>query len=141
MTRIPYNLIDHTADYGIRVFGSDLKTLFENAASAMFDLIVDGRKAHGAKILEIKVMGDDWPDLMVNWMRELLYLWNGKGLIVKHLEIVSISEFKISAIAKVDPYDSSLDQIKEEIKAVTYHQINVEQTGDNGWESTIIFDV
>ena len=136
-----YRLIDHTADFGIHVVGSDLKALFENAADAMFDLIVDRRKALGAQNREIEIGGEDWPDLMVNWLRELLYLWNGNGLIVKRTDIVSISEYNISAIAKVDPYDPSLHDINEEIKAVTYHQISVRPKGDQGWESTIIFDV
>ena len=136
-----YRLIDHTADFGIHVFGSDLKTLFENAADAMFDLIVDRRKARGAQAREINLAGDDWPDLMVNWLRELLYLWNGKGLIVKSTDIASISEYNISASVKVDPYQPALHDIKEEIKAVTYHQIRVQPAGERSWESTIIFDV
>ena len=136
-----YKLIDHTADFGIQVFGSDLTALFENAAHAMFDLIVDHHKAGGTQRRQVDLKGDDWPDLMVNWLRELLYLWNGKGLIVKKADISSISEYNISAIVKIDPYDPTLHEIKEEIKAVTYHQIVVRPKGDRGWESKIIFDV
>lgn len=136
-----YRLIDHTADFGIHVVGEDLKALFENAADAMFDLIVDHRKARGTQNLDIEIGGDDWPDLMVNWLRELLYLWNGKGLIVKRTDIKFISEYNISAVATVDPYQSAVHDIKEEIKAVTYHQISVQPVGDRNWESTIIFDV
>ena len=136
-----YKLIDHTADFGIHVFGSDLKVLFENAAHAMFDVVADRRKASGIQRRQVDIKGDDWPDLMVNWLRELLYLWNGKGLMVKRTDIVSISKYNISAIAKVDAYDPALHEIKEEIKAVTYHQIVVRPKGDRGWESKIIFDV
>ena len=136
-----YRLIDHTADFGIHVFGSDLKALFENAAHAMFDLIVDGHKARGTQRQQVDITGEDWPDLMVNWLREVLYLWNGKELMVKKTEIISISAYNISAIVKADPYNPALHDIKEEIKAVTYHQIVVRPKGNQGWESKIIFDV
>lgn len=135
-----YELIDHTADFGIHVFGSDSTDLFANAALAMFDLVaemdtVEGRDAHA-----VHIAGADWPDLMVNWLRELLYFWSGRGLLVKAVDIPSISENKISARVWADPYDPDRHVVKTEIKAVTYHQIQVE-SGPSGWEAKIIFDV
>ena len=135
-----YRLIDHTADFGLHVFGSDIKTLFENAAHAMFDIIVDTRTVKASRDQRISLKGDDWPDLMVNWLRELLYLWTGKALLVEKADIVSISEYRLSAITWVEPFESSRHEIQEEIKAVTYHQIDVHE-GSTGWESKIIFDV
>ncbi len=135
-----YRLIDHTADFGLHVFGADIKALFETAAHAMFDIIVDTRTVRGSKDRRISLKGEDWPDLMVNWLRELLYLWTGKALLVEKADIVSISEYRLAAIARVDPFDSSRHDIQEEIKAVTYHQIDVYE-GSTEWESKIIFDV
>ncbi|MGD9277832.1 MAG: archease, partial [Desulfobacterales bacterium] len=78
-----YNLIDHTADFGIHVYGSDSKELFANAAWAVFDIITEIDQLLGLDSCHIEVSGDDWSDLMVNWLREVLYLWNGKELLVK----------------------------------------------------------
>ena len=135
-----YRLIDHTADFGIHVFGSDLKDLFTNAAFAMFDQITIVKDLQPGKKLKIHVTGSDWPDLMVNWLRELLYLWTGKERLVGKVSILSISEYKLSATVKYDPYNSDRHVITNDIKAVTYHQIQVNQVA-NGWESRIIFDV
>ena len=135
-----YQLIDHTADFGVRVFGVDLNRLYENAAHAMFDLITDLQAVIGAKQQTIHVTGEDRPDLMINWLRELLYFWTVKEMLIKSAQIDSISEFALSGIVTFDPYDPERHSIKEEIKGVTYHQIDVKWES-TGWESTIIFDV
>jgi len=135
-----YRLIDHTADFGIHVFGTDLKDLFTNAAFAMFDQITIVKDLQPEKGLKIHVTGSDWPDLMVNWLRELLYLWTGKELLVKHIDIQTLSEYNLTATLRIDSYNSDHHEITNDIKAVTYHQIQVNQVA-KGWESRIIFDV
>ena len=135
-----YTLIDHTADFGIHVFGSDPKALFVNAAHAVFDMITEIDALKGLETAGLRVAGDDWSDLMVNWLRELLYLWNGKELLVKTVQIQSLSETSLSANIAFDPFDPDRHEIKTEIKAVTYHQIQV-NSGPDGWEAKIIFDV
>ncbi|MBT3312328.1 MAG: archease [Desulfobacterales bacterium] len=133
-------MIDHTADFGIRVSGSDLKDLFENTAYAMFDLIIDAELSKDGKEFDISVSGYDLPDLMFNWLRELLYLFAGKEMVIKKADIVSISENRLSARITYSDYDPGRHEIKNEIKAVTYHQLKVENKSD-GWETIIIFDV
>lgn len=135
-----YKLIDHTADFGIHVFGSDPKDLFTNAALAMFNQITDIDTLKGSVENKLLVRGADWSDLMVNWLRELLYLWTGKEMLVKTVDILSISDQKLSAKVKSDPFDPDHHIITGEIKAVTYHQIQV-NSGPDGWDSKIIFDV
>jgi len=135
-----YQLIDHTADFGIHVFGSDPKELFANAAYAVFDVLTEIDLLKGTDSAGLQVTGDDWADLMVNWLRELLYLWNGKELLVKAVRIQSLSEASLSANIAFDPFDPDRHEIKTEIKAVTYHQIQV-SGGPEGWEAKIIFDI
>ncbi|MFO7667612.1 MAG: archease [Desulfobacterales bacterium] len=135
-----YKLIDHTADLGIEVYGSCLRELFENAGYAMFDVITETSGLNALSETTINITGEDWPDLMVNWLRELLYLWTGKGLLVKTINIISLSEYALSANIKFDHFDSGRHLIKTELKAVTYHQVKVERKNSE-WEARIIFDV
>jgi SHS2 domain-containing protein len=137
---INYTTIDHTADLGIQVFGADIKDLFSNAGLAMCDLIADTNHRHGLKTYRVSAKGHDWPDLMVAWLRELLYLWAGKERLVRTIDIESISPYIVSARVRCIRFDAGRHSIKHDIKAVTYHQIRVDQTR-NGWESVIIFDV
>ncbi|MGB5157885.1 archease [Desulfobacterium sp. N47] len=136
-----YKTIDHTADLGIEVFGSSLKDLFENAAWALSDLLtVDTGNLRPLPETSITVSGQDWPDLMVNWLRELLYLFTGKDMIIKSAKIVSLAEYALTANIRYEPFLPTRHIIKNDIKAVTYHQIMVEQAGEK-WKAKIIFDV
>ncbi len=135
-----YELIDHTADFGVHVFGADAQTLFVNAAEALFEALTDTDRLSPTERLTVRVSGDDWPDLMVNWMRELLYLWTGRELLGKTVEINALSEFDLAAEVTAAPYDPDVHEIKTDIKAATYHQITARPT-PHGWESKIIFDV
>lgn len=139
MTKI-YELTDHTADFGIHVFGKSAKDLFSNAAYALFDLVTDIRMLTGENQMPVTLSGSDWPDLMVNWLRELLYLWNGNEILVKAVDIHSLSERRLSATIFYAPYDPDHHIIKMEIKAVTYHQVQV-SGGPAGWEARLIIDV
>ena len=135
-----YRLTDHTADIGIHVFGNDLKELFENAAMSLYDMITELECVSPADTQKIQVTGEDRPDLMVNWLRELLFLWTGRYQLVKTVKILSLSEHELTAEVKTEAYSSEHHIIKHEIKAVTYHQIQVYEN-DKAWEAEIIFDV
>ena len=135
-----YRIIEHTADFGIHVYGRDINRLFVNAAHALFDLITDVRILEGKVENSIRISGYDWPDLMVNWLRELLCHWTVEDRLVRDVDIINIAEYSLRAIVTSDPYDQKRHAIKQEIKAVTYHQIDV-HPGPSGWEARIIFDV
>jgi len=106
----------------------------------LFDQIIDPAGVKGARKDHLTIHATDWPDLMVNWLRELLFFWNGKELLVKKAEILSITGTRLSARIVYDSYDPGQHTIINEIKAVTYHQIRVEE-GPYGWKATVIFDV
>ena len=135
-----YRRIDPTADCGIQVFGKDLKGLFENAGLALFDMIADISLVNPACEYPVQVTGSDWADLMVNWLRELLHFWSGKELIVKEIKVMEISEYQLCARISVDVFDAAKHRLNHEIKAVTYHRIQVTNT-PTGWEATVILDV
>ena len=138
--RPPYKLIDHTADMGMHVFGLTAKDLFQNAAMALMDQLVESAGLHARQDRQIIITGNDWPDLMINWLREILYLWVGKALLVHSIQIESIAENNLSAFVRVDPFSTQRHVLKTEIKAVTYHQAQVLDTGSQ-WEAKVIFDI
>jgi SHS2 domain-containing protein len=135
-----YTILDHTADMRIRVSGTDQADLFKKAGLALFDLITKPERLKPREIIEVAVTGDDPADLMVNYLRELLYLWTGNEKLVKRIEIVHISNTAVSARVSTDHYQPDRHEILHEIKAVTYHQIDVSHATDD-WEATVLFDV
>ena len=135
-----FQIIDHTADVGVRVFGSDPQTLFSNAARAMLSIITDLRSVRGGQSFEVRVEGADWEDLMVNWLREILYLWAGKEIIAATAIVKQITDTALVADVDAEAFDPERHRIHTEIKAVTYHRIGVHH-GLTGWTAEIIFDV
>lgn len=135
-----YTLLDHTADLRVRIVGSDLADLFKNAGLALFDLITPPEGLEPRRLIEIDVNGADRADLMVNFLRELLYLWTGNELLVSMIEIKQISDTAARAQVSADRYQPGRNRIRHEIKAVTYHQIDVSRT-KTGWQATVVFDV
>jgi len=136
----PYKTIDHTADIGIRVFGRDASELFTQAGIALFEQIAEVDRRVSDAQLDLIVSGSDWPDLMVNWLRELLYLWTGRELLVVGFDIEKIEARSLAARVEAARYNPDHHVILNEIKAVTYHGIDVSQ-GPSGWEATVIFDI
>jgi SHS2 domain-containing protein len=137
---LSYEIIDHTADLGIVVRGATIKELFVNAAHAMTDLMVKADiRGKGIK-RKLIIEGEDLPDLMVRWLSEILYLFSGEHILVRAIEIGSVSPTRLQSMLDVVSLEKSHHEILREIKGVTYHQIAVEETAD-GWEARVIFDI
>ncbi len=135
-----FTLIDHTADLGIVVRGRNLRTLFEVAAKSMMYIMVKGKPAGTTKTFNLSVEGYDMADLMVRWLGEILYLFEGEHELVTGVEITSVSHSHLDATLETVSFDTNLHEILCEIKAVTFHQIEVVKKDDH-WETRIIFDL
>lgn len=136
----PYRLFDHTADLGVEVVGESLKALFENAAVSLGDLIAAGASAAGSVTERWAISGMDLPDLMVNWLREILYRWSGEGRLIDQAKVHEITENALEAEVVFSLFEPSIHAIRHEIKAVTYHRVSVVE-GQGVWRATAVFDL
>jgi SHS2 domain-containing protein len=136
-----YELIEHTADVGIRVKGKDLEGLFENTALAMFDIIAEKAADKEPSRIEkflIEQKASNLEELFVNWLNELLSLSATKEKIFCEFKFRNLDERNLEAEAlgcNIKDY-----KINTEIKAATYHELKLEKTG-SGWQAEVIFDV
>lgn len=135
-----YEFINHTADLGIRVWGESIKELFKNAAYSMFDIIAELDKVIMKDSLRVEIEGERMDELLADWLRDLLCKFNSEGYLLKEFNIKEISKKGLKAKAKGEKLDLSRHSLKTEIKAVTYHQLEVNKTA-TGWEAQVIFDV
>ena len=135
-----YTLLDHTADLGIKVRGTDLKDLFEGAGRALMHLMVRAEIPSKTTSMKISVSGEDLADLIVRWLGEILYLFAGENLVVTSIRMDSVSASHLDATLETVPFEPEIHKTLREIKAVTYHQIQVTEKA-NGWEAKVIFDV
>jgi SHS2 domain-containing protein len=135
-----YEQIEHTGDIGIKIFGDSLKELMINAASAMFDVMLDIAEPKTNLAEEIVITGDNLDELLVNWLSELNYIFITEQKVFTKFDIARITNNEISATALGEKYDPHRHQIKLEIKAITYHEIYIKQVKEK-WEAQVIFDI
>ena len=140
LERHTFEIIDHTADLGIVVAGKNLKALFQNASSAMMRIMVKREPEETGAPLHISVEGADLPDLMVRWLGEILYIFQGENRLATQTKIFEITRNHLDAQIKTIPFSLAKHEILTEIKAVTYHQIEVIRKGEL-WKARIIFDL
>ena len=136
----PYEPINHTADMGIRVWGKTKQALFKNAAEGMFDLIVEKKGVAAKKRIKFNIEAPDLKELFVSWLRELLYQYSAKGLVFKKIAILNLTGAQITAEAVGEKINLKKHIFKNDLKAVTYHELDIKKT-KAGWQTQVIFDV
>jgi SHS2 domain-containing protein len=135
-----FEILDHTADIGLIVYGENLRALFENAGEAFFNLITDLRKVKPRVERKVVIEGESLDRLMVDWLNQLLYLHDVENLLFKEFKVESVGEDGLKAIAKGEPFQERVHVIKTEVKAVTYHRIEVRQEKGR-WRAQVILDL
>ena len=135
-----YTLLDHTADIGIEVWGDTKEEALAATVESMFDLIADNDSVAAREEKTFSVSGADTADMLINLLREALYLFHGDSWLCKTCEIMEMAEENITARLRGEPYDAKKHQLKMEIKAVTYHTLKIEKR-EQGWRARVIFDV
>lgn len=123
-----YDLIDHTADIGIKAYGKTLSEAFENAAKGMFDIITDNSEVESTGQYNIELSAFDLEQLLVDFLSELLYLHSANNLVFGFFKI-DVDEFKNSLKGTFygEKFNLANHKIGAEIKAVTYHMLEVKK--------------
>jgi SHS2 domain-containing protein len=136
--------IDHTGDIGIRVTAPSLPQLFERAALGTFRVLTDLAAVQASKETHVAVDGHDLEALMVRWLSELNYRHTVDGVLFGAFAVESIQEtdegLTLTATARGEPIDPARHTVYTEIKAITFHGMNIRET-DDGWTVQVIFDM
>jgi len=135
-----YQLFEHTGDIGIQIFGADLPQLFAHAALALFDLMTDLARVQPLQSREISIQAADREELLVNWLSELNYIFQTEYWLACQFQVIDLTETRLNAIVAGQPRDPERHPIHIEIKAVTFHQLQIVPDA-NGFTGQVIFDV
>lgn len=136
-----YEFFEHTADIGVHVYGATLAELFENAAQAMYEALGKFELTGRGSSRTVKIEATVLEDLLHDWLSELLYELETKHVFYTKITVLEAGPGMMTAELEGGTIDFARSQTNEEIKAVTYHQLRVEQLPDRTWRATVIFDV
>ena len=136
----PFETIEHTADIGIRAFGSSRQEVFTNAATGMFSLITDLAAVKPLDEYSVSVEAEDEETLLVEWLNELLYLYDSSSILFCRFKVTEMGDTRMKGVAVGEPVDPGRHKLDTDIKAVTYHLLKVGKVNGN-WAAEVIFDV
>jgi SHS2 domain-containing protein len=134
-----FDILDHTADVGIVAYGTDINQAFVNAARALFSLITDLDDVAEILYRDIKLTASDQESLLVEWLNELIYLFDTEGIVFRRFDITQLNSTRLKARSYGEKVDSAKHGIKTGVKAATYHMLKVDK--DNGCRVRVLFDI
>jgi SHS2 domain-containing protein len=135
-----YRLNKRQSEIAVRVVGNSQADLFANSAFALFDVMVEMESVESKERLPLEVEGTDRDDLMVNWVRELLYLYQSGGYLLKEFHIREVKGTVVRAEVAGEKIDPDRHEIKQEIASVAFHKSRMEKTGSQ-WTAHLIFEL
>ncbi len=110
-----YEILDHTADLCIRVYGMNFLELLENSAAALMDLIVDRETVNPTKEIQFEIKADTKEELLIKMLGEILYLHEVEKLVFKDIEIASIAPYHIAGKLYGEHFDSLRHELELDI--------------------------
>lgn len=138
---MPYEIIGHTADIRLKVWGSSPQELFLDALLGMTRILKSKipkseREAKGEG-RKIEIASPDQTALLVDFLNEALLQANINKEVYNEAQFKSLSKKKLEADLSGIP----VQEFDEDIKAVTYHEAEIKKRPDGQLETTLIFDI
>ncbi|HXK04628.1 MAG TPA: archease [Verrucomicrobiae bacterium] len=135
-----FELLEHPADIGFRAFDESLPGLFANCALALLSIACDLSAVQPANRYRLWVSSGDRESLLVDWLNEVLYWFDGKRIALESFQIDHLDETSLIATALGEPRDPVRHPAKLIVKAATYHQLRIEER-DGCWMAEVYLDV
>ena len=134
-----FELIEHTADVGIIAYGNNMSQAFANAAKALFSLITELDDVDEVIYKDIELVAPDSETLLVEWLNELVYLFDAENILFKRFDIVELGDTHLKAKSYGEKVNSAKHKLKTGVKAATYHMLRVDKT--DGCKVQVLFDI
>ncbi len=130
-----------TADVAFEAYGKDLNELFESAALAMFEVMVNTKQVEPKVEKRVEVKGNDLESLMFNWLNELLVFYGSENLAFSKFNVkIDENNLELKANCLGEEIDPKKHELRTEVKSCTYHQLQVKKINDK-WKARIILDI
>jgi SHS2 domain-containing protein len=137
---VSWETFEHDADVGLVVRGRDGPELFAQAGLALFDLVCDLDQVEERERYALAGEADAVEPLLVDWLNDLVYLFQGRGVACRRFAFPFWSETAYEAEAFGEPVDPARHAPRDLVKAATYHGLSVAQRR-NELEARVILDV
>ena len=138
----PFSYFDHTADVGVEVSADSLEGVFAEAGRALFNLIVTLDQLEPQETETVELEGVDEVGLLVDWLNELIFLFDARGWLFSEFEVALKRQTNGSGMrltARCHGERASDRQLEMGLKSAAYHEAGISQ--DEIWRARFILDV
>lgn len=135
-----YELVDHTADVGLRLWAPTPEGVFEEAGKAVFSLICDPLTIKQVETVDVRVEAGDRELLLAAWINELIYEFETTRALFTDFRLVELDDTHLVARVAGERLDPARHAVCGGVKAATLHEL-VLRKGPHGWEGFVILDV
>ena len=134
-----FEILEHTADVGLRARGETIERCFEQATVALGTIAGFWAPGGGGETVEVDLPYDDIEAGIVDWLNEVLWLHDSRDAVVTSVTVEHVGDGAVRARLDLAPReDEELEGTQ--VKAITYHQLRVQQSSE-GWTAEVFVDV
>lgn len=123
-----FDYFEATADIGLKAYGKDINEAFENAGLAIFNIISDTSDIEAIIEIEFEVASEDEVSLLYDYLEELLFYHETEFMLFSEFHVKIDENLNLKANIKGEPIDWNKHERKTEIKAITFHKMDVKKT-------------
>lgn len=120
-------ILEHPSDVGISAHGESLQEAFEEAAQGLMAIILDPAEVRPQTALPVSITAADYEQLLVRWLSEILYLYDGRRFSCTEFSIHELGPTWLVATVRGEDIDTARHHPRLDVKAVTYHQLEVRE--------------
>lgn len=136
-----FAVLEHPADIGIAFSGASLPEALEQAARGLTSLLVGDSPVEERRSLVVTVEGRDSLELLFNWLGELLLAFDADGFICARFKIETLGDNAVRAELLGEDFDPVRHQPVHDVKAITYHQMELAPDAKGAWHGRVYFDI
>jgi len=117
-----------------------MQEVFRNAAYGFMSVVAGTSKIESRQNRLIELQATDRENLLVRWLTEILYLYDAEKFLTSDVKFETLTDTLLKANLLGEPYDVSKHELKLDVKAITYHQLKVEDH-DGDWIARVFVDI
>ncbi len=141
-------VLDHTADEGFDVRAIDRADLLAGCAEALGNTMVHRTSVRPLRVLPVEASAPEGAEGFVDdcermhaWLAEVLFTLDARRFAARRVCVTEDGPRWVRGMILGEPLDEGRHEVGTAVKAITYHDMRVEQSGDDGWEARVIVDV
>jgi protein archease len=136
---VQFETFEHEADIGIRGFGGSMQEAFENAAVALYSVMVNIDAVNPLEERTVTVSAQDRELLLVEWLNALLAISDIERMVFSKFE-VEMEGTTLAGVAWGETLDWDRHEPRVEVKGATYHMLSVKEQ-DGKYTAQCVVDV